>query len=140
MTYEQDQGVTHDWNSTLRTGNLVRSDLVKQCMDFVREGQKKAEIEVPQTSAVLHGHHVSPAVHTEPLRQDSFTQDIAPFTAAFSTTKRGDGPSRTLLQRILRLPNECGFLFNFQRGNTMRDGTDHLMTVKYDNYVFGHEH
>ena len=40
--------------------------------------------------------------------------------------------SRTLIQRILRLLNEWGFLFNFQWGNTMRDGADHLMTVEYD--------
>ena len=51
---------------------------------------------------------------------------------AFSTTKRGDGLSRTLLERILRLPNGCGFLFNFQWGKTMRDGADYLMTVEYD--------
>lgn len=54
------------------------------------------------------------------------------FTLAFSNTKRGDGLSRTLIQRIIRLPNECGFLFNFQWGKAMRDGADHLMTVEYD--------
>ena len=58
--------------------------------------------------------------------------NIALFTAALSTTKRGDRLSRTLIQRILRLPNECGFLVNFQRGKTMRGGADHLMTVEYD--------
>ena len=58
--------------------------------------------------------------------------DITPFTVAFSTLKRGDVLSRTLILRILRLPIECGFLFNFQWGETMRDGTDHLMTVEYD--------
>ena len=59
-------------------------------------------------------------------------RDIALFTVAFSTLKRGDGLSRTLIQRILRLPNECGFLFNFQWRKTMRDGADHLMTVDND--------
>ena len=37
MVYERDLGVTHDWNSTLRTGNPVRSDLVTQYMAFIRE-------------------------------------------------------------------------------------------------------
>ena len=61
-----------------------------------------------------------------------FARDIALFTVAFNALKRGDGLSRTLIQRILRLPNECGFLFNFQWGKTMRDGADHLLTVEYD--------
>ena len=41
--------------------------------------------------------------------------DIALYAVAFRTTKRGDKPSRTLIQRILRLPNESGILFNFER-------------------------
>ena len=41
----RDLRVTHDWNGTLRTGNPVRSDLVTQCMAFVREEQKKAGVE-----------------------------------------------------------------------------------------------
>ena len=59
-------------------------------------------------------------------------RDIALFTVALSTLKGGDGLSRIFIQRILRLPNECGFLFNFQWGKTMRDGADHFMTVEYD--------
>ena len=46
VTYERDLGVTHDWDGTLRTGNSVRSGLVKQYMVFVREEQKKAGVEV----------------------------------------------------------------------------------------------
>ena len=57
---------------------------------------------------------------------------IVLFTVAFSTLKRGDGLSHILIQRILRLLNECGFLISFQWGETMRDATDHLMTVEYD--------
>ena len=58
-------------------------------------------------------------------------RDIALFTVVFSTTKRGDGLSRTLIQHILRLPNERSFLFNFQWGKTTRDGANHLMTVEH---------
>ena len=57
---------------------------------------------------------------------------MALFTVAFPTTKRGHELSRTLIQRILRLPNECGLLFNFQWGETLRSGADHLLTVSYD--------
>ena len=68
----------------------------------------------------------------DPYDRIVLARDIALFTVAFSTLKRGDGWGRTLIQLILRLPNECGFLFDFQWGKTMRDGADHLMTVEYD--------
>ena len=140
MAYERDLGVTHDWNSALRTGNSVRSDLVTQYMAFIREEQKEAGVEVSQAPAMLHSHLAAIIAHmTLCLRctQDLYdravlARDIALFTVAFSALKRGDGLSRTLIQRILRLPNECGFLFNFQWGKTMRDGADHLMTAEYD--------
>ena len=63
MAYERDLGVTHDWNSALRTGNPVRSDLVTQYMAFTREEQKKAEVEVSQAPAMLHSHLTAIIAH-----------------------------------------------------------------------------
>ena len=54
-------------------------------------------------------------------------RDVAFFTVAFSTTKRGDELVSTLIQRIMRLPNKSGLLFNFQWGKTLRDGSDHIL-------------
>ena len=130
MACERDLGVTHDWNSVMRTGNPVRSDLVTQCMAFIREEQKKAGVEVSQAPAMLHSHLTAIIAHMalrirctqDPYDRIVFTRDIALFTVAFSILKRGDGLSRTLIQRILRLPNECSFLFNLLWGKTMRDG------------------
>ena len=51
---------------------------------------------------------------------------------AFSTTKRGAELTATLIQRIVRLPNTSGLMFNFQYGKTQRDGADHILTVPYD--------
>ena len=51
---------------------------------------------------------------------------------AFSTTKRGAELTATLIQRILRLPNKSGLMFNFQYGKTQRDGADDILTVPYD--------
>ena len=140
VVYERDLGITTDWSDALRIGNLIRSDLVTQYMTFIREEQKKAGVAVKQAPAVLPSHF-----HTimSPLRvrlqctSDSYTRvvfarDLALFTVAFETTKRGDELSRTLIQRILRLPNLSGFLFNFQWGKTMRDGADHLISVAYN--------
>ena len=61
-----------------------------------------------------------------------FTRDAALLTVVFRTTNRGDGLSRTLIQRILRPPKDAASAFNFQWGKTMRDGTDHPMTAEND--------
>ena len=109
-------------------------------MTFTREEYKKVGVAVKQAPAVLPSH-----LHTiaSPLRarlncsSDPYTRvvlarDLALFTGAFKTTKRGDELSRTLIQRILRLSNLRRFLFNFQRGKTTRDGVDHLISVAYN--------
>ena len=109
-------------------------------MAFTREEQKKAGVEASQAPAMLHSHLTAIIAHMtlhirctqDPYDRVVFARNIALITAAFNTLKRGDGLSRTLTQRILRLPNECGFLFNFQWGKTIRDGADHIMTVEYD--------
>ena len=54
--YERDLGITHDWNSTLRTGNSIRNDVATQYVAFVREEQGKAGAEVPQAPARLRSH------------------------------------------------------------------------------------
>ena len=109
-------------------------------MAFIREEQKKAGVQVSQVPAMLHSHLTAIIAHMsliiryteDPYDRIVLARDFALFTVALNTLKRGDGLSRTFIQRILRLPNECGFLFNFQWRKTMRDGADHLMTVEYD--------
>ena len=140
MAYERDLGVTHDWNGTLRTGNPARNDLVTQYMAFVRKEQKESRAGVSQVPALLHSPLVTITARMtlriqrthDPYDRIVLVRDIALFMVAFSTTKRGDVLSRTLIQRILQLPNECGFLFIFQWGKSMRDDVDHLMTIEYD--------
>ena len=105
MAYERDLGVTHDWNSALRTGNPVISDLATQCAAFIREEQKKAGVEVSQASAMFHSHLTAIIAHMtlrirctqDPYDRIVLARDIALFTVAFSTLKRGDGLSRTLI-------------------------------------------
>ena len=106
MAYERDLGVTHDWNSALRTGNPLRSDLVTQYMAFIREKQKKAGVEVSQAHAMLHSHLTAIIAHMalrirctqDPYDRIVLARDIALFTVASSTLERGDGLSRTLIQ------------------------------------------
>ena len=69
---------------------------------------------------------------SDPYTRVVLARDLALFTVAFKTTKRGDELSRMLIQRILRLPNLSGFLFNFQWDKAMRDGADHFISVAYN--------
>ena len=78
-------------------------------MAFVREEKKKAGgVEVSQAPARLHNHLASITAHMklrirsthDPYDRIVLVRDIALFTVAFSTMKRGDKLSRTLIQRI----------------------------------------
>ena len=129
VAYERDLGITTDWSDARRIGNPIRSDLVTQYMAFTPEEQKKAGVAVKQAPAVLPSHlHtiVSPLrarlqCTSDPNTRVVLARDLALFTVAFETTKRGDELSRTLIQRIRRLLNLRGFLFNFHWGKIMRD-------------------
>ena len=124
MFYERDLGITSAWNDTQRVGNPVRSDLVAQYMTFTREEQNKAEVLVKQAPAVLDSHLkeiITPMctrTHctSNTTKRVILARDIALYAVAFRTTKRGDELSQTLIQRILRLPNDSGLLLNFQWG------------------------
>lgn len=130
-------GVTFDWNPTLKTGKPVRSDLVGQYMALKTEQQKRAGVLVEQAPALLSNHLVQIVgpmqlrLHStsSPYKRVVLARDIAFFTVAFSTTKRGAELTSTLVQRVLRLPNHCGLMFNFQWGKTQRDGADHILTI-----------
>lgn len=138
--FEKELGVTGEWSDSRRTGNPVRSQLVDQYMHFTRREQKQAGVLVKQAPTMLRSHLreiVCPLQarlqrETSTLNTLVLARDIALFTVAFSTTKRGDELTRTLIQRILRLPNRSGLMFNFQWGKTLRDGSDHLITVPYE--------
>ena len=118
MAYERDLKITHNWDSALRTGNPVRSVLVTQYIASIREKQKKAGVEVSQAHAMFHSHLTAIIAQItlrirctqDPYDRIVLARDIALFTVVFSTLERGDGLSRALIQRILRLSNECGFL------------------------------
>ena len=71
-------------------------------------------------------------ITTSDVGRVTLARDIAFFTVSFSTTKRGAELTATLIQRILRLPNKSGLVFNFQYEKTQRDGADHILAVPYD--------
>ena len=140
MVFEKELGIVTPWSSTLRIGNPVRSELVTQYLTFTTEEQKQAGVLVKQAPAILHGHleTIVRSMRTKLqstvsiLERVTLARDIAFLAVAFSTTKRGAELTNTLIQRVLRLPNKSGLLFNFQWGKTLRDGADHLISVPYD--------
>ena len=69
---------------------------------------------------------------TDQVRKVIWARSIELFTVvAFSTTNRVDELMRTRIQRILRLPNRSGFMFNFQWGKTK--GTERIASsVPYE--------
>lgn len=122
VAYETELGVAPAWCDQLSLGNSVRTDIVTQYMGFTRAEQKKTRVRVKQAPVLLHSHL---AAIIAPLRASlqgttglaeklTLVRSIALFAVAFGTTKRGDELTRTLIQWILRRPNHCGFLFNFQ--------------------------
>ncbi|CAM9633616.1 unnamed protein product [Laminaria digitata] len=140
VAYDRDMGVATGWCDRLRVGNPVRRDLVTQYMAFTRSEQKRAGVLVKQAPALLHSHLESIIrlmqqelrATINPLQKLRLARNIALFTVVFSTTKRGDELTRTLIQRMLILPNRCAFMSNFQWGKTLRDGADHLITIPYE--------
>ena len=124
-------------------GNPVRSDLVTHYRAFIRVEQERQESKYHKHLLCFTAisrqsphtcHFTCGADRT--LTKGQLARDMALFTVAFRTIEREDGLSRTLIQRILRPPNKRALFFSFQRGKTMRDGTDHPMTVQYDTDVW----
>ena len=140
MVYEKELGVVDSWSSTLRIGNPVRSDLVTQYMTFTTGEQKQAGVLVKQAPTILRSRlaqillpmRTQLQITKSDVGRVTLAREIAFFTVAFSTTKRGPELTATLIQRILRLPNKSGLMFNFQYVKTQRDGADHILTVPYD--------
>ena len=94
---------------------------------------------VKQAPVLLQSHLSTIIAHLKTQLQISRDQkkritlarDIVVFTVAFGTTKGEDELARTLIERILRLPNDSGLLFSFQWSKTLRSRADHFMAVPY---------
>ena len=95
-------------------------------MTFTIAEQKQAGVLVQQTSTILRSHLATVLTPMRARLQAAssavdrmvLARDMAFLTVAFSTTKRGAELTATLIQRILRLPNRSGPMFNFQLGKT----------------------
>ena len=59
----------------------------------------------------------------------SITRDIALFSLAFYTMRRGFDLSCTLGSQVLQLPDSAGMIYNFQFGKTLRKSVDSVVVL-----------
>ena len=123
-----------DWESgTKRLSHSVHGVHDRRTEASWRSGQTGADDSLKSISSdILLPMRTQLQITTSDVDRVTLARDIGFFTVAFSTTKRGAELTATLIQRILRLPNKSGLMFNFQYGKTQRDGADHILTVPYD--------
>ena len=69
----------------------------------------------------------------------AITRDIALFSLAFYSMRRGFDSSSTLASRVLRLPESAGFVFNFLLGKPLRKSVE-AVVVLADAKIRRHEH
>ena len=120
------------WDPTSEKGNPCASPLVESYITYVSETQKQGGVEVKQaapllidTLAKLLANMRIRAMSAESLAESiSITRDVALFSLAFYTMKRGFDISNTLGSQLLRLPESAGWIVNFQFGKTTRVSKD----------------
>jgi hypothetical protein len=64
------------------------------------------------------------------VRKMLISRDIAIFSLAFCTSKRGDDISKIVAKNVMRIPNKGGLVFNFTWGKTLRGGKSYMFGVE----------
>jgi len=105
MFYECDLGIISAWNDALRIGTPICSDVVTQYMVLTLEERKKADVVVKQAQALLDSYlkeTIAPMCTrmyctSNTTERVILAQELALFSVAFRTTRRGDEFSRPLI-------------------------------------------
>ena len=58
------------------------------------------------------------------------SRDIAIFSLAFCTSKRGDNIAKIVAKNVMRIPNQWGLVFNCTWGKTLRGGKGHMFGLE----------
>ena len=64
------------------------------------------------------------------IKKMLISRDIAIFSLAFCTSKRGDDISKLVAKNVMRIPNKGGMVFNFTWGKSLREGKGHMFGVE----------
>jgi len=133
----KEHGKGEEWDPVRRAGNPCASPLVDSYLTFVSEEQKQVGVPVNQAAPML-GHTLMDLlsdmssraqVATSLAERISLTRDIALYSLAFFSMRRGYDLSFTLGSQILKLPGSKGLIFNFQFGKTLRASSEAVVVL-----------
>ena len=137
MAYREQLGRGEDWDPVGKLGNPCSSQLVDAYLSYVSVEQKRVGVPVNQANPMLA--HVlaelledmrSQAQLVESLAQRiTITRDIALYSLAFASMRRGHDLSFTKGSQVLRLPQSRGLIFNFQFGKTLRKSREAVVVL-----------
>ena len=134
----EEEGMGGKWNPQRKEGNPVKSVKVHQYLEFVKKEQGLAGITPKQAKVILRGKVKQLIELLKILRNKTknavrkmlISRDIAIFSLAFCTSKRGDDISKIVAKNVMRIPNKGGLVFNFTWGKTLRGGKSHMFGVE----------
>ena len=134
----EEEGLGGKWNPQRGEGNPVKSVKVQQYMEFVKKEQGLAGVTPKQAKVILRDKVKQLIDLLKILRDKSknvvrkmlISRDIAIFSLAFCTSKRGDDITKLVAKNVMRMPNAGGLVFNFTWGKTIREGKGHMFGVE----------
>ena len=137
MANREQLGRGEDWDPVGKFGNPCSSQLVDAYPSYVSAEQKRVGVPVNQANPMLA--HVlvelledmrSRAQLVKSLAQRiAITRDIALYSLAFASMRRGHDLSFTKGSQVLRLPQSRGLIFNFQFGKTLRKSSEAVVLL-----------
>ena len=135
MAFRHELGRSASWHPIDRTGNPCDSVIVETYLTCVSEEQRRNGTPVTQAVPML-AHTLESLLENMSTRAQlsqsvreriSITRDIALFSLACYTMRRGFDLSCTLGSQVLQLPHSAGMIYNFQFGKTLRKSADSVV-------------
>ena len=111
-----------EWDPIGLRGNPVESQRVRQYIKYIAEEQARAGVTQKQAAVILRRElarllrFLRALLYLPGLSVDErfrIYRDMCLFSAAFASTKRGDGLGNVLLKKIIFMPNKEGLIINF---------------------------
>ena len=137
MAYRELLGRGAGWDPIEKSGNPCSSQRVDSYLSYVSVEQKRVGVPVNQAAPML-AHILADLLEDMRSRVQllqsfaqriAITRDIALYSLAFASMRRGHDLSFTKGSQILRLPECRGLIFNFQFGKTLRKSSEAVVVL-----------
>ena len=137
MSMREMSGKVEDWDPVQKRGNACSSLLVEPYLTCVSNTQRQVGVPVEQAAPLLtHDfarllQDLRQRAQSESLKATriEITRDIALFSLAFDSMRRGYDPPFTLDSQVMRLSESAGLIFNFLFGKTWRRSTEVVVVL-----------